>query len=178
MVNKLRRLNRFYAIIALTLALLTVSCGGGEPATESSGGTPGSVFISPKTQNAQAGSQIKVSVEVVPAAWGISGAELQVSFDPQKLEAVSIKPGSALGASTIEGMSKIDNAQGTITYALARQGETTAPGQMGALANIEFRAKTGAAGSASIVISKVGLSDENFQTIAGVTSEGARVVFP
>jgi len=177
MVNKLRRLNRFYAIIALTLALLTVSCGSGAPATESSGGTPGSVFISPKTQNAQAGSQIKVSVEVVPAAWGISGAELQVSFDPQKLEAVSIKPGSALGANTIEGMSKIDNAQGTIIYALARQGETTSPGARGVLANIEFRGKSGASGTTKIELTKVGLSDENFQAIAGVTSDGASIVF-
>ncbi len=177
MVNKLK-LNRFCVIIALAMITLIISCSSGAPGNEPVGGAPGSVFLNPKSQTAKAGILIKVSIEVVPANWGVSGAEVQVSFDPQKLEAVSIKPGSALGANPIEGMSKIDNAQGTIIYALARQGETTAPGQKGALADIEFRAKTGAAGSARIEKSKVELSDENIQAIAGVTSEGAAIVFP
>ena len=175
MVNKHNRLASLGAIMALTILLAGTSCS--KPASESVIGTPGSVFLNPKSQNAKPSSQIKVSIEVVPANWGVSGAEIQVSFDPRSLEAVSVKPGSALGANPIEGMSKIDKAQGTIVYALARQGETTAPGTRGALVNIEFRAKTGASGAVRIELSRVGLSDENFQPIPGVTTDGASIIF-
>lgn len=177
MGNRFLRPAGFSVIAVLILSLLTISCGG-TPATEPAGGTAGSVFINPKSQNAKAGSQIKVSIEVIPASWGVSSAEIRLSFDPQRLEAVSIKPGGALGANPIEGTSKIDNTQGTIIYALARQGETTASGARGALANIEFRTKTGAAGTARIELTGVGLADENFQAIAGLTTDGASIVFP
>ena len=175
MRNRNNRLVSFGTIMTLMLFLLVISCG--KPATESVSGTPGSVFLNPKSQTAKPSSQIKLSIEAVPADWGISAAEVQVFFDPTKLEAVSIKAGSALGANPIEGMSRIDNGQGIIIYALARQGETKAPGASGAIANIEFRAKTGAAGTARIELTRVGLSDENFQAIAGVTSDGANIVF-
>ena len=178
MVNKMRRSTWSYScmLIALALSLIAISCGG-SPSTGSTGGTPGSVFISPKTQNAKAGSQIKVSVEVAPGDWGVSGAEIRLSFDPQKLEAISVKPGAALGANPIQGLSKIDNSAGTIVLAIARQGETTSPGAKGALANIEFRAKTGASGTARIELKGTALSDEIFQPIAGLILDGADIIF-
>ena len=178
MANRMQRLARFYtySIIALALSLFTVSCGG-SPSTESTGGTPGSVFVSPKTQNAKAGSLIKASVEVAPGDWSVSGAEIRLTFDPQKLEATSVKPGAALGANPIQGLSKINNSAGTIILALARQGETTSPGAKGALANIEFRAKTGASGTARIELRGTGLSDENFQPVSGLILNGADIIF-
>ena len=190
MGNRHYRLAGVCAITALVLFLSNTSCSSTSqpstpppmqatlPAPEFVSGTPGSVFINPKSQAVEPASQIKVSIEVVPAGWGISAVEVQVSFDPKRLEAVSVKPGSALGANPIEGTSKIDNAKGTIIYALARQGETTAPGARGVLANLEFRGKSGASGTTKIELTKVGLSDENFQAIAGVTSDGASIVFP
>ena len=153
MGNRHYRLAGVCAITALVLFLSNTSCSN-TPAPELVGGTPGSVFINPKSQAVEPASQIKVSIEVVPAGWGISAVEVQVSFDPKRLEAVSVKPGSALGANPIEGTSKIDNAKGTIIYALARQGETTSPGARGVLANIEFRGKSGASGTTKIEIGR------------------------
>jgi len=147
------------------------------PTPELVSGTPGSVFINPKSQTAGQAGQIKVGIEVIPAGWGVSAAEVQVSFDPTKLEALSIQPGEALGPKTISGAQKIDNDRGTIVYALARQGETTAPGVRGVLANLEFRGKSGATGNAKIEITGVGLSNENFEKIIGVKYEGAIVAF-
>jgi len=176
MGNRHNRLAGLCAIMALTLLLLSISCG--KPAAESVSGTPGSVFINPKSQTAKSAGQIKVSIEVIPAGWGISAAEVRVSFDPTKLEALSVQAGDALGQKPIQGVLKIDNAQGTIIYALARLGETTAPGVKGVLANLEFRGKSGATGTAKIELTRVGLSDENFQDITGVKYEGATIVFP
>ena len=178
MGNKYNRLASLFAIMALVLLLLGTSCGNTKSAPESASGPPGSVIINPKSQAAKPASQIKVSIEIIPAGWGVSAAEVQVSFDPTKLEALSVEAGGALGTKPLLGTLKIDNDRGTIVYALARLGETPTPGVRGVLANLEFRAKSGATGTAKIELTKVGLSDENFQDITGVKYEGAVIVFP
>ena len=176
MGNRHNRLASLCVIMALVLFLSNTSCSN-TPAPELVGGTPGSVFINPKSQAVEPASQIKVSIEVVPAGWGISAAEVQVSFDPKRLEALSVQAGDALGPKPITGVLKIDNDLGTIVYALARLGETTAPGVRGVLANIEFRGKSGATDTAKIELAKVGLSNENFAEITGVKYDGAIIVF-
>ena len=160
MGNRIIRTASLFSIMAVTLLVLGTSCG--KPAAESAGGVPGSVFLNPKSQSAKPGNQIKMSLEVVPADWGVSAFEVQISFDPAKLEALSVEAGDALGAKPILGIRKIDNAQGTIVYALARVGDTTAPGKKGVLANLVFSGKSGAAGPAKLELTKVGLTDENF----------------
>ena len=160
----------------LMLFLVSPSCG--KSATKSVSGTTGSVSLNPKSQTAKPASQIKVGIEVIPAGWGLSAAEVQVSFDPTKLEAVSVQAGGALGPKPITGVLKIDNDLGTIVYALARLGETPGPGAKGVLANLEFRGKSGATGTAKIELTKVGLTNENFEEITGVKYEGAVILFP
>ncbi|MDO8578317.1 MAG: hypothetical protein Q7R50_03960 [Dehalococcoidales bacterium] len=91
---------------------------------------------------------------------------------------VAPTPGGVLGSKPLLGTLKIDNDRGTIIYALARVGETSPIGVKGVLANLEFRAKSGATGTAKIDLTKVGLTNENFEEIMGVKYEGAAVVFP
>ncbi len=176
MVNRIIRAANLGMVMAIMLLLSGISCG--KSASESASGTPGSVFLNPKSQTAKPAGQIKMNVEVVPAGWGVSAAEVRVSFDPTKLEAVSVQAGDALGQKPIQGVLKIDNAQGTIIYALARVGETPTPGVKGVLANLEFRAKSGATGTVKIDLTKVGLTNENFEEIIGVKYDGAVIVFP
>ncbi|MBN1190171.1 MAG: hypothetical protein JXA46_10495 [Dehalococcoidales bacterium] len=146
-----------------------------QPAPEYITGTPGSVVINPKSQSAVLAGQFNLKVEVTPDDWGLSAAELQLSFDANALEGLNIQPGDALGDNPITGAQKIDNDSGTITYALARVGETPKPGSQGVIASIDFKVKSGSAGITEVKIVKAGLADESFKDIQGIKCSSAAI---
>ncbi len=145
------------------------------PAPEWIIGTPGSVYLNPKSQHAKVNSEFTVNLEVVPTRWGISAAEIQLSFDPQSLEALEVRPGGLLGSNPLIGMEKLDNQVGTVTYALARAGTTKPPGDRGTLATFRFKVSGDAIGSLKINIRRISLADEKFEEITGLATQGAMV---
>ncbi|MEM2057336.1 MAG: cohesin domain-containing protein, partial [Thermoproteota archaeon] len=71
-----------------------------------------------------------VKVDITPEyGVGISAADVTVSFDASVLEALSIDEGTLLGDSPLSVMRKINNSEGFVRYAAARQGSTPVPTQ-------------------------------------------------
>lgn len=70
---------------------------------------------------------------------GITGVQLELSFDKSKLQIVDVKPGTFFPTPTELGVKKIDNVNGTISYALiAGIGKAGAQGD-GEVATITFK---------------------------------------
>ena len=134
------------------------------------------VYLNPKSQHAKANEEITVNAEVAPAGWGVSAGELKLSFDAEALEAVKIKAGNLLGSNPLVGAEKIDNKAGTITYALARVGVTPAQTSQDVFATISFKVKANTKGPLKITITQVGLSNQKFDDIKGLMSEGATII--
>jgi hypothetical protein len=134
-----------------------------------------SVFFSPKTQIANPGGEVNINTDVKPAGWGVSAGEINISFDPRVLEAVDIKPGNLLGTNALVGAKTIDNTKGIITYSLARVGATSKSDSQSTFASTTFKVKPGTSGTSSIKLAKVGLSDENFKDIQGLSLDEATV---
>jgi hypothetical protein len=138
--------------------------------------TTQSVFLSPKSQSASPGSEAALSVEVKPSGWGVSAGEITIAFDARFLEAIDIKPGNLLGSNPLVGTKTIDNEKGTLMYTLARVGSTSKGSDIQAtFASMTFKVKPGATGVSSIKLTKVGLSDENFKDIQGLSPDEATV---
>jgi hypothetical protein len=145
------------------------------PSPEFVTGQPGSVYINPRSQFTYSGSQFTVNIEVMPAAWGISAADVQLSFDTENMQIVRIEPGDALGSNPILGMERIDNQAGTVSYALARVGKTASSGYNGVIAKVTFLTAVGITGSFKINITSVGLANDTFEEIGGIELDGATV---
>jgi len=119
--------------------------------------------------------KFEVKVKVEPGQKGISGGEINLKFDPQVFEALEIKAGNLFGNDPLEGIKKIDNKEGTIKYALARKGETKVPSQAGFFAVFTFKVKNNRVNKSGLIFSKVGFSDENFQDIKEIKTQGATI---
>ena len=128
------------------------------------------VSIEPASQNVSTGDTFTVDVVVDPAGYGVSGGEMNIAFDADAMQADSIEPGDLLGTNPLVGTEEINNTAGTIIYALARIGATAPPTPEGAFATITFTVKTDATeGTYALDIVSMGLSDENFNDIPGIT---------
>ncbi len=180
---KLNKVARSVAVVILVtlFVLANVSCGGTgsprpTPTPEVVAQPTVPVFLNPKSQHASPGSEVTVNVEVMPAGWGVSAGEIGLSFDASALEAVKVTPGSLLGANPLLGTQKLDNTAGTVTYALARAGATTAPGARAVLATVTFKVGPTARGTLNVGIAKVGLTDEKLQEIKGLQTQGGTII--
>jgi len=128
------------------------------------------VYFLPAALDLTPGEEFEVQVVINPLGYGISSGELKLRFYPEAAAAVSIEPGSLLGADTLVGLERINNQTGTIKYALARKGQTVVPTEPGTLAVITFVSKATGRRTCGIQLTKVGLADELFEQIPNVTN--------
>lgn len=154
----------------LALSLVLAACGGTQ--------APGvvSVRISPESIKAEVGQQIVVSVDVNPEGRGISGGEINLSFDPEIFTLLGVTPGGLFGSSPLVGVEAVDNQSGTLVYALARRGPTSAPTQASTFAELTFQVSGGVpAGRYDLLVTRVGLADEAFRDILDIELTSATV---
>jgi len=160
-----RNVARKLAIHFFIFSLLLSTVGIGTVVASSS-----TVSIDPASQSVSAGDTFTVDVAVDPAGYGVSSGEINIAFDATVMQADSIESGDLLGVSPLVGVKEIDNVAGTIKYALARVGTTTLPTPPGAFATATFTVKSDAPiGTYDIDITTVGLADESFEDIPGIT---------
>ena len=116
---------------------------------------------------------------VDPAGYRISAGEVELSFNPQVLEAIDIQAGALLGSDVILGARQIDNVGGKLRIAVAKVGSipgTAPPTAQGVLATTQWKVREGvAAQQVSITISFVGLADRSFQDVPGITVSSGTV---
>jgi len=154
-------------IVAVFLSLLAISCAGGKQV---------SIALSLSAKQVTPGEQFKVQVQVEPGKQGISAGEINLSFDSQAMQVVEVKPGTLLGERPLPGILKIDNEAGTLSYSLARIGETTAPTSGATLAIITFQILNSAQhGDYELSFTSAGLANENFEDIPDIQVQGASV---
>lgn len=171
------------AVLAvLCLAFLaSCTCGNGaSPAPEKTPPAPPEpeegVYLYPTQVEALPGEEFDIEITVRPSGWGVSGCEVVMTYDPQLMEPLDIEAGDFLGATPLIGLKRIDSQSGTITLAMARVGETSAPSPAGVLATVTFKvADSAAAGTYDLPLTWVGLADEDFQDITGFPVQGTSV---
>ncbi|KKQ41814.1 MAG: Family 10 xylanase [Microgenomates group bacterium GW2011_GWC1_37_8] len=110
------------------------------------------------------GQNIDVNVEVNTGENNIMIAELNINFDPTRLEVLEVSPGNFFTNPATIGP-RIDNTQGTIYYVLYLPTNATPKQGQGILAKISFSTKE--LGSATVNIAP--------NTIVGDTSEQGTV---
>jgi len=165
----MRLANRLLVIITVCLSLLAISC---QCATV--GG--GNVVLAPSPEEVKPGEQFEVEVQVKPGNQGVSAVEINLSFEPQAMQAVDVKPGVLLGDRPLPGILNIDNEAGTVSYSLARIGETKAPTLANSFAVITFQVLNSAQpGDYELSFTGVGLANENFESIQDIRVKGASV---
>lgn len=164
-------------LVTLGIGMLGISCTCGEEAPVPSSPEPREgVYLSPTSIEAEPGQQVTIEIKVKPAGWGVSGGEINLAFNSDVLEGVTIEPGDFLGSNPIVGLNRIDNQGGVVRLALARVGETTVPSPPGILATVQFRVLDSAiSGTYELELTKVGLADENFEDITDFAIQGASI---
>ena len=156
-----------FTIITVCLILLTTSCAGGKQV---------SIALSLSAKQVTPGEQFKVQVQVEPQKQGISAGEINLSFDSQAMQVVEVKPAELLGERPLPGILNIDNEAGTLSYSLARIGETAAPTSGATLAIITFQILNSAQpGDYELSFTSVGLANENFEAIPNIQVKGASI---
>src|SRR4030042_1052290 len=75
------------------------------------------VSIEPQQLAAKAGESVQLTVRVTPGAYGLSGGEINVRFDPQALNIVGLESGQLFGGNPLGGAKNIDSQAGTLKYA-------------------------------------------------------------
>lgn len=164
----------FPKVFLITGALLVlIACTRGSDAEVTQGV---SARITPDTVSADAGDELAVQITVDPDGRGVSGGELNLSFDTDGLTLLKVEAGDLFGADPLVGVETVDNDTGTLTYALARRGETTPPTPTSVFAELTFQVSQDAArGSYDLSVTSLGLADESFQDIAGISLGSATV---
>ena len=133
------------------------------------------VQIKPSSQEVSTGEEFTLTIYADPYSEGVSGGEINLEFNSAIMKIVSVEAGDLLGSDPLVGVEQIDNEVGTLKYALARSSVTTAPTQSGNFVTLIFSVlETAESGTYSIRLTKVGLADENFIDILGITlSQGS-----
>lgn len=178
-------------LLIICAGLLVVSCGAPEPVPPPPAHSPASkpapsppqaaeptapVYLMPLSIEASPGEEFEVEVRINLEEKGISAGEISLTFDGGAMEIASIEAGDLLGANPLVGLEEIDNQAGTAKYALARMGATSVPTPPGVLAMLTLKVLDSAkSGTYELGLSKVGLSDENFEDIAGLEFQGTQV---
>lgn len=162
-------------IAAVTLCLLftTASCAPSAmppPRGDTVDGAAISVTLIPSTEEAEPGEWFEVQVAVEPGNQGISAVEINLTYEPQAMRVGSVGAGPLLGENPLQGILKVDNQTGSLSYSLARVGKTTSPTQPATFAIIKFQILESAEALNVLVfkLNRVGLADENFEDISGI----------
>lgn len=151
-------------LLLLSSGLAACSCGGG--ATPSPTPMPVGVYLTPATQQAKAGQDVTVQVEVNPGQRGVAGGRIHLAYDNSVLSVSSISPGFFFGATPLVGFKEVDEEAGVLGYMLARVGNTTVPSSPGIFATVKFHVMEQAGlGNSSVTIKYVELGDENAKSI-------------
>lgn len=154
----------------LALFLVLAACGGDEAPSLVS------VRMNPESIKAEVGQQIVVGVDVSPEGRGISGGEINLSFDPEIFALLRVTLGGLFGSSPVVGVEAVDNQSGTLVYALARRGPTSVPTQASTFAKLTFQVSEGVpAGRYDLMVTRVGLADEAFRDILDIELISATV---
>lgn len=165
----MRMAGRWLIITIVCLSLLATSC-------QCAGGGGSSLALVPSSKEIKAGEQFEVEVQVKPGKQGVSAVEINLSFDPQVVQVIDIKPGTLLGDGPLPGILNIDSEAGTISYSLARIGATEAPTPAATFAVITFQVLNSAeGGDYELSPTGVGLANENFEDIQDIRITGASV---
>ncbi|MEA1908202.1 MAG: cohesin domain-containing protein [Euryarchaeota archaeon] len=130
------------------------------------------VTISPaSTTGLTQGDTFSINIDVDPDGNGVASGQIDLSFDTAVLEVTGLAEGDMLGADPFDTGSAYDNTAGTVIAVLARNGATTPPTVAGTWATVTFNVKTGAVdGATTIAITSVGMVDESFADITGITT--------
>jgi hypothetical protein len=134
-----------------------------------------SVYVNPKSQFANPDTSVTLNIEVSPQNHGISSGELVLSFNAGLAEISEVSPGSLFGINALVGKKEIDTQKGTLTYSLARIGPTTTNQNKGVFAVLRLKVKPEASSQIIMKIIRIGLADENFNDINGLTSNGGTI---
>ena len=131
--------------------------------------------VSPQTISASQGDVFSIDVIMDPAGSEIYGAQYELHFDKNMLEATSQNQGTFLShdnTDTIELINNIDNAIGRIDYGETRVGDPEAVGgvsEKGVLASITFEVI--GSGTSELKLEAT-LSDSSAQEINVVVNNG------
>ena len=175
-MRQIRSQGLFVILLFVCAALITTSCTAGIPTPTPTSIPAEDVYINPPFQEVEPGQEVTVTVEVKPQGCGISGGEIQLSFDSTALMAVDLEAGNLLGVSPLVGLEEIDNETGVLKHSLARVGVAPLPTSPGVLSVIKFKVlETAKAGSYQLNLSQVSLTDEEFKYLADVKTQGASV---
>jgi hypothetical protein len=148
-------------LIIVTIALLCIL-------PQSASAAP-IISVDPPYLNVLQGENFTVNITVDPAGVAVMGGQYELHFNNTLLNATKQIQGTFLsqdGASTNVFVNKINNTIGQIEYGETRVGVDYGVTNPGILATITFRAL--AAGTSSLNLSKVKLSDPVAQPITGV----------
>jgi len=122
------------------------------------------------------GESIQLNVQVDPGQNGISGGEIEISFDPSFFQVIDVAPGDLLGANPLIGTERIDNNAGNLIYALARVGQTPVPTSSGTFAVIQLdTVSTEVLKACQLLITKAGFCNEQFEDISNISCDGATI---
>jgi len=151
-------------LLLLSSGLAACSCGGA--ATPSPTPMLVGVYLTPATQQAKAGQDVTVQVEVNPGQRGVAGGRIHLAYDNSVLSVISISPGFFFGATPLVGFKEVDEKAGVLGYMLARVGNTTVPSSPGIFATVKFHVLEQAGpGNSPVTIKYIELGDENAKSI-------------
>jgi hypothetical protein len=132
--------------------------------------------VEPSTEEVKPGAQFQVVIQVTPRKQGISAVEINLSFEPRAIQVVEVRSGTLLGQRPLPGISDIDNQSGTLSYSLARIGETATPTPANPFAEITFQVLDSAqTGDYQLSITSIGLANESFEAITNIQSQEATI---
>ena len=135
------------------------------------------VYIEPQSIKVQPGETFTILVKINPGPYGISAGDVNVTFNPQVLDLIDVRVGEIFGTDPLIGFRMIDKLKGFVNYAIARKGETKAPSNPGTFMALTFKVHEDATEAIyEIVISKVGLADQDFHDIEDITIQNAKVI--
>lgn len=156
-------------LIVVCLGLVTVSC-------QCAGGGGASVALALSSEEVRPSEQFEVKVQVEPGKQGVSAVEVKLSFEPQTMQVVEVKPGALLGERPLPGILNIDNEAGTVSYSLARIGTTEVPTPAATFAVITFQVLNSAQpGDYELSFTSVGLANEKLEDVQDFRVKGASV---
>lgn len=119
--------------------------------------TPNPLTVSPQSPSS-------VNIDIATGSNNVTAVQLELTFDPTVVSNVSISGGTFF-ANAIELIKKIDQKEGTITYALGISPNDTAKSGTGTVATITFTA-TGTVGTQSPMT----FSEKTLVTASGASS--------
>ena len=156
-------------LIIVCLGLVTVSC-------QCAGGGGASVALALSSEEVRPSEQFEVKIQVELGKQGVSAVEVKLSFEPQTMQVVEVKPGALLGERPLPGILHIDNEAGTVSYSLARIGTTEVPTPAATFAVITFQVLNSAQpGDCELSFTSVGLANEKLDGIEDIRVKGTSV---